>query len=147
MSNCSRRKRDDMREEDQTPTTIYPYNNCFLLCHNLSNQYTMHSPTSSFTLSHKPSTSFPHSYATFHSSLILRNSSSHSPAPQFCTHYPTAPVDCSQIPHNPLGNEPYPSYSTITHHTPLITNYSTFFLSSNNPIEPVFSLINNLTLS
>ena len=44
MSSCSRRERGDKREEDQSPTTTNPYNNCFLLCHHLLNQYILTRP-------------------------------------------------------------------------------------------------------
>ena len=97
-----------MWEEDQYPTTTYPYNNCLYFCHHLPNQYIMHSPTSSGTLLHMPSTPFPNFNATFPSLSTLQNSSNHSLTPQFSTHHPTTSADLSQIPHNPPGNEPHP---------------------------------------
>ena len=135
------------REEDQYPTTNYPYNNCFLLCHHLLNQYNTHSPNSAITLLRMAFTPFPNSYATFPSSSNLQNSSNHSLAP---TILHTSSNSTTQSHSIPLHNPPMSHilhYSAITYYTLLITNHYSYLLTSSKPAEPVLSLNSNLTLT
>ena len=131
VSNCSRRERGDKREEDQYPTTTYPYNNCFLLCQHLPNQYNTHSLTSN-----PPSLCYicppplsptampplpPHPLTKIHPTTIC--------PPQFCTHYLTAPANLSQIPTTHQEMSHILLYSAVAQYTPLITNHSTSLLN------------------
>ena len=103
------RKRDK-REEDKYPTTTYPYNNCFLLCHHLPNKY---------------NSSFPHlpslcciSHSTIFPTVMPLSLLVHSP--KF--------IQPLKFPITLQEMRPILPYSTIIHYTPLITNHSTSLL-------------------
>ena len=132
MSNCSRRERGDKREEDQYPTANYHATITSISANIYPNQYNKHWPTSSFTLLHIPSTPFPNSNATSPSSSTLQNSSNYSLVPTIL-HTSSNSTNLYK---------PHPFLLSYHKFTPLITNHSTLFLSSNNPAETDLSLNN-----
>ena len=136
MSNCSRRVKGDKREEDQYPTTTYPYNNCFLLCHHLPNQYNTH------TLLHPPSS------VTYALQLFSPTAMPPFPPHPLCKIHPT--TSCRSLSSSPQPTRKWATSSpTLLSHITHLSSLTILhlFLSSNNPAESVRSLNSNFTLS